>query len=55
MIIHHQGAVDMAIILKEKTGRSELQEFAQEIIDVQDKEISLMEGWLNQWFGDTEL
>lgn len=50
MIIHHQGAVDMAIIIKDKTERPELKEFAQEIIDVQDEEINMMNAWLTEWF-----
>ena len=50
MIIHHQGAVDMAIIIKDKTERLELKEFAQEIIDVQDEEINMMDAWLTEWF-----
>jgi uncharacterized protein (DUF305 family) len=50
MIIHHQGAVDMAIIIKENTERPELKVFAQEIIDVQDQEINMMKGWLSEWF-----
>ena len=49
MIIHHQGAVDMAIIIKENTQRPELKIFAQEIIDVQDQEINMMNDWLAQW------
>lgn len=49
MIIHHQGAVDMAIIIKEQTSRQELKDFAQEIIDVQDQEINMMKNWLTQW------
>ncbi len=50
MIVHHQGAVDMAIILRDKTGREELKSFAQEIISVQDQEINMMKGWLSEWF-----
>ena len=49
MIIHHQGAVDMAIIIKENTQRPKLKIFAQEIIDVQDQEINMMNDWLAQW------
>jgi len=52
MIIHHQGAVDMAIIIKDKTERPELKEFAQEIIDVQDEEINMMNAWLTEWFSN---
>lgn len=50
MIVHHQGAVDMAIIIKENTDRTELKIFAQEIIDVQDQEINMMKEWLTEWF-----
>lgn len=50
MIVHHQGAVDMAILLADKTQRPELKAFAQEIIEVQDKEINMMKGWLEVWF-----
>lgn len=50
MIVHHQGAVDMAIIIKENTERPELKTFAQEIIDVQDQEINMMKSWLTEWF-----
>lgn len=50
MIVHHQGAVDMAVIIRDNTERPELKAFAQEIIDVQDKEISMMRGWLDEWF-----
>lgn len=50
MIVHHQGAVDMAIIIKENTERPELKAFAQEIIDVQDQEINMMKSWLAEWF-----
>ena len=50
MIVHHQGAVDMAIIIKENTERPELKTFAQEIIDVQDQEINMMKSWLAEWF-----
>ena len=50
MIVHHQGAVDMAVIIADRTRRPELKAFAQEIIDVQDKEITMMQGWLTEWF-----
>jgi uncharacterized protein (DUF305 family) len=50
MIIHHQGAVDMAIIINEGTVRPELKKFAQEVIDVQDEEINMMNRWLDEWF-----
>lgn len=50
MIVHHQGAVDMAKILQAGTQRLELQKMAQDIITVQTKEIEMMRGWLTNWF-----
>jgi uncharacterized protein (DUF305 family) len=50
MIVHHQGAVDMAIIIEKGTKKSELRTFAREIIAVQDQEITLMSNWLEEWF-----
>lgn len=50
MIIHHQGAVDMAVELQKGTTRPELQKMATDIIDVQTKEIDMMKAWLGTWF-----
>lgn len=43
MIIHHQMAVDMAKDIMEYTDYEEIRTMAQNIIDVQEKEISQME------------
>jgi uncharacterized protein (DUF305 family) len=50
MIIHHQGAVDMAKILDAGTQRPELKKMAADIINVQTKEIQMMQGWLKDWY-----
>ena len=50
MIVHHQGAVDMALLLQKGTKRPELQKMAKDIIDVQTKEIDMMKAWLASWF-----
>lgn len=50
MIVHHQGAVDMAKLLAAGTKRLELQKMAQDIITVQTKEIKMMQDWQKQWF-----
>lgn len=50
MIVHHQGAVEMAKILKSGTNKSELSEFADKIINAQDPEINQMQKWLNNWY-----
>ena len=52
MIVHHQGAVDMANeLLKDKTVRPELAKFAQDIINAQTGEITMQKKWLKDWFG----
>lgn len=53
MIVHHQGAVDMAKILKAGTQRPELQKMADDIISVQTKEIDMMKNWQTTWFPAT--
>ena len=52
MIVHHQGAVDMAKLLAAGTKRPELQKMAQDIITVQTSEIQMMQGWHKMWFGN---
>lgn len=53
MIVHHIGAVKMAEELLEQTNRPELRTFAQDIINVQSKEVEIMKGWLVEWFNNT--
>ncbi|NBV76747.1 DUF305 domain-containing protein [bacterium] len=50
MIVHHQGAVDMAKELLAGTKRPELVKFGNEIITVQSGEIAQMKSWLKEWF-----
>jgi uncharacterized protein (DUF305 family) len=50
MIIHHQGAVDMARELIENTERPELLAFAEAIINAQSTEIADMEEWRGAWY-----
>lgn len=47
MIVHHEGAVDMARQVLEKSTNSELRDFAQGIIDAQTTEIKMMNNWLS--------
>lgn len=49
MIIHHQGAIDMANIVLQKSSRPELRKLAEEIITAQTKEINQMKQWQMQW------
>lgn len=50
MIVHHQGAVDMAKMVKQNSKRPEMLKFADDIITVQSREIQMMKGWRAAWF-----
>lgn len=50
MIVHHEGAVDMAEMVLKQSNEAKLKSFAQEIIDVQSREIKMMQDWLNSGF-----
>lgn len=49
MIDHHQGAIDMANLVLEKSEKEELINLANEIISAQTKEIDMMRGWMEAW------
>jgi len=51
MIVHHQGAIEMAQIIAKSTKRPELKQMAENIISAQTTEIATMQEWLKQWFG----
>ena len=50
MIIHHEGAVDMAEAVLKNSERAELKKLASEIITAQTKEIDMMKSWEKAWF-----
>jgi uncharacterized protein (DUF305 family) len=52
MIVHHQGAVDMAKDLKNNTQRPELLKLADDIIKAQEAEITQMQDWRKTWYPD---
>jgi len=49
MIEHHQGAIDMAELIPVKTGRQELRDMGEDIINAQTREIEMMTRWLDDW------
>lgn len=53
MVGHHQMAVDMAKMAKEKATHQELKDMADDVIRTQTAEITLMRGWLRTWYGRT--
>jgi uncharacterized protein (DUF305 family) len=52
MIVHHQGAIAMAQEALEKAQRTELKQFAQNVIMVQAGEITQLQVWRNNWYPD---
>ena len=50
MIVHHQGAVDMAQMVLKTSKRPELVKLANDIITAQNGEIKMMQDWQKMWF-----
>ncbi len=50
MIVHHEGAIDMARILLAGTERPELTKLGTDIITAQTGEIEMMKQWRRDWF-----
>lgn len=51
MIVHHEGALEMAYMARNQSTRPELIRLSDEIIEAQKKEITLMQQWQKEWFG----
>jgi len=51
MIVHHEGAIEMAKKVVGKTKRPEVKALAEEIITTQSTEVETMNGWLKAWYG----
>lgn len=49
MIVHHEGAIEMAKEAKEKGQHPEVKKMAEDIISVQTKEIEQMKSWISEW------
>ena len=50
MMMHHQGAIEMAKQAKNSSKRDEIKKMADDIIAAQTKEINEMKGWYKSWF-----
>jgi uncharacterized protein (DUF305 family) len=50
MIVHHQGAVEMAKQALVSSKRPELVTLANDIINAQNNEINMMQNWQIAWF-----
>ena len=49
MIIHHEGAIQMAEVIRTTTRRPEIITLANDIITAQTREIDMMKNWQTQW------
>lgn len=50
MIVHHQGAVQMAQLALTNAKHQEVKDLAKGIITAQDKEITEMQAWQKNWY-----
>ncbi|HAT68582.1 MAG: hypothetical protein A2481_02565 [Candidatus Yonathbacteria bacterium RIFOXYC2_FULL_47_9] len=50
MIVHHEGAVEMAQALLKETKRPELLKLGNDITTAQTQEIQMMKEWRKAWF-----
>lgn len=51
MIVHHEGAVDMAKAALVSANHAELKDMARAIISAQTAEITQMQDWQKAWYG----
>jgi len=49
MVIHHEGAIEMAALAETRTDSTEVRDLAARIKAAQGPEIDRMRGWLEQW------
>ncbi len=51
MIVHHNGAVDMAEAALQHAKHTEIKTMAEAIISAQTSEIQQMQNWQKNWYG----
>jgi hypothetical protein len=51
MVVHHQGAVEMAKLALTNAKHQEIKDLARVIISAQNKEIGSMNSWMSGWYG----
>ncbi|QIN84814.1 DUF305 domain-containing protein [Rubrobacter tropicus] len=50
MIPHHQSAIEMAEVARDKSQNPRIEELATNIVEAQEREISQMKQWREQWY-----
>jgi uncharacterized protein (DUF305 family) len=50
MIPHHQGAIDMARLVPDRSAHQDLKDLADGIVKSQSAEIERMNDWLSSWY-----
>lgn len=53
MIVHHQGAIDMAELAETRALHEEIKELARNIINEQEREIASLSKWREKWFAES--
>lgn len=51
MVMHHEGAVDMAEEALNSAKHQEIKDLANAIITAQNKEVADMKAWYKAWYG----
>lgn len=54
MTVHHDGAIEMAMLVSTRSQRPEMKELAKSIIDAQRTEVTEMKKWRSKWFGNAK-
>lgn len=54
MVPHHQGAVQMAEVARQRAQRPEIKAMAEDIVKSQDAEVRRMKEWRKAWFGSDQ-
>lgn len=49
MIVHHQGAIQMAKLAQTNSNRAEIKQMGTDIINAQSAEIEMMQNWQMDW------
>jgi uncharacterized protein (DUF305 family) len=52
MIVHHNGAIDMAHQAQQNSNRPEIKKMADDIVQAQSGEINQMKQWREEWYGN---